>query len=468
MFQQQVYILNTIRMLLDALAVIVAGYGSRYFVTYYVPDVAWRMDENVFIVSLLMMMFINNYVMGRMGMYGDARHPSLWSLLWPLIKAILIDFSILASFVFIVHPPDYPRSFLLIFAGLAIVIVFFEKIIVRIYIDYIAGKGFNVRRILVVGNMTRGQLVSDLLESQVSWGHQVVGRLKTSDSKQDTENTLGSLDDLPEVLRNAAIDEVVFAVDGDRSVNLSEHLNYCKQTGVPARILPALWQPEEHGLSVDRLQGVPFFTIQTANINANGLLYKRILDIIGGFVGCIFFLLMYPFIALAIKLDSPGPVIFSQKRMGQNGRIFNLYKFRSMYQDAEQRKIELLDKNEMDGVMFKLKDDPRITRIGKFLRKTSLDEFPQFINVLKGEMSLVGTRPPTLDEVDEYQPWHLRRISAKPGITGLWQVSGRNKITDFDEIVQLDCQYLDQWRFSDDLKILFRTVSVVLRRKGAL
>lgn len=468
MFQQQVYILNSFRMILDALSIIGAGYGARYLVHYYVPDVVWRMNEDVFVISVLITMFVNNYVLGRLGLYSDKRHPSIWSLSWPLLKAVLANFSVLASFVFVFHPPDYPRSFLLLFAALSFVIMFGEKFLLRLYIRFVIGQGFNVRRILVVGNMERGKLVSDLLASQVSWGHQVVGRLQTSAENKKTEDSLGTLDDLPEVLRTHAIDEVIFAIDGDRSVNLARHLNFCKQTGVPARILPALWQPGQHSLSVDRMQGVPFFTMQTANFNATGLLYKRVLDIIGGLVGTLIFLVMYPFMALAIRLDSPGPIIFKQKRMGQNGRIFNLYKFRSMYMDAEQRKQELLSQNEMNGAMFKLKDDPRITRVGRWLRKTSLDEFPQFINVLKGEMSLVGTRPPTLDEVEKYKPWHLRRISAKPGITGLWQVSGRNKITDFDEIVELDCRYLDQWRFADDVKILLRTVLVVLRRKGAI
>ena len=467
MFQQQVYILNTFRMLLDAISIIAAGYCAKFLVTYYVPDVAWRMNENVFVASILIVMFVNNYVMGRLGMYGDKRHRTLWSLMWPLIKALMVDFGVLAIFVYIINPGNYPRSFLFIFGGISLVIIVFGKILLRIYINYIAGKGFNVRRILIVGNMSRGKFVSDLLTSQVSWGHQLVGRLKTSGEKKDTEDTLGSLEDLPKILRKKAVDEVVFAVDGDRSVDIAKHLNFCKQTGVPARILPALWEEGEHGLSVDKLQGVPFFTIQSDRFNATGLLYKRILDIVGGLVGFLFFLLMYPFVALAIKLDSPGPVIFNQKRMGQNGRTFDLYKFRSMHQDAEERKKELLDKNEMEGEMFKVKDDPRITRIGKILRKTSLDEFPQFLNVLKGEMSLVGTRPPTLDEVKKYKPWHLKRISAKPGITGLWQVSGRNKITKFDEIVKLDCSYLDQWRFADDLIILLKTIWVVLRRKGA-
>ena len=160
--------------------------------------------------------------------------------------------------------------------------------------------------------------------------------------------------------------------------------------------------------------------------------------------------------------------LYKQKRMGQHGRTFNLYKFRTMYQDADKRRQDLVANNVMNGAMFKMKDDPRITKVGRWLRKTSIDEIPQFLNVLTGEMSLVGTRPPMIEEVEEYKLEHLKRISNKPGITGLWQVSGRNIITDFDEIVDLDCKYSDNWRFSDDLKILLKTVVVVLQRKGAI
>jgi lipopolysaccharide/colanic/teichoic acid biosynthesis glycosyltransferase len=186
-----------------------------------------------------------------------------------------------------------------------------------------------------------------------------------------------------------------------------------------------------------------------------------------GVIGFVIFLVLYPIIGLAIKLGSPGPVLFKQKRVARNGRIFNLYKFRSMVADADSKRQDLLASSEMKGPIFKMEKDPRITRVGRFLRKTSLDEFPQFINVLKGEMSLVGTRPPTLDEVAEYADWHRRRISVKPGITGLWQVSGRNKINDFDEIVKLDLKYIDGWRFWHDLAILWKTVWVVVARKGA-
>ena len=172
--------------------------------------------------------------------------------------------------------------------------------------------------------------------------------------------------------------------------------------------------------------------------------------------------------AILIRLDSKGPVIFKQERVGQNGRHFYMYKFRSMCIDAEKKKEALMEHNEMNSqFMFKMQDDPRITRIGRFIRKTSIDELPQFFNVLRGDMSLVGTRPPTLDEVELYERVHWRRMSIKPGITGMWQVSGRSSITDFDEIVELDTQYIDRWNVLLDIQILLKTVLQVFCRKGA-
>jgi exopolysaccharide biosynthesis polyprenyl glycosylphosphotransferase len=229
-----------------------------------------------------------------------------------------------------------------------------------------------------------------------------------------------------------------------------------------------LYDPDlPHRLIGESLLGIPVLSYSPGNLSAGGLLYKRALDVIGGVAGCMLLALMYPIVALTIKMDSPGPVLFKQVRIGRNGRQFYLYKFRTMVVDAEKKKSELLKYNEMKGPIFKVADDPRITKVGRFLRKTSLDEFPQFINVLKGEMSLVGTRPPTPNEVNEYEDWHRRRISATPGITGLWQVSGRNKITDFVEVVKLDLEYIDTWRFARDIWILWRTIWVVLERKGA-
>lgn len=197
------------------------------------------------------------------------------------------------------------------------------------------------------------------------------------------------------------------------------------------------------------------------------LFIKRAVDIVGSMVGVLITCILYPFIALAIKLNSRGPVIFRQVRIGRNGRRFYMYKFRSMYMDAEERKKELLKQNEVQGLMFKMENDPRITSVGRFLRKTSLDELPQFFNVLKGDMSLVGTRPPTVDEFEQYSLHYRRRLSITPGLTGMWQVSGRSDIKDFDEVVKLDLKYIDNWTLSLDIKILLQTVGVVLFGRGS-
>lgn len=197
------------------------------------------------------------------------------------------------------------------------------------------------------------------------------------------------------------------------------------------------------------------------------LVLKRCMDIAGGLVGTILTLIIGVFVAIAIKLDSPGPVIFSQNRVGKNGRHFKMYKFRSMYIDAEERKKELLQRNEMKGAMFKITDDPRITKIGRFIRKYSIDELPQFFNVLKGDMSLVGTRPPTVEEVQKYKTEQKRRLSVTPGMTGLWQTSGRSEIYDFDEIVKLDLEYIDKWSIGLDIKLLVKTIVVCVKGDGA-
>ena len=197
------------------------------------------------------------------------------------------------------------------------------------------------------------------------------------------------------------------------------------------------------------------------------VLVKRLIDIAGACVGLVITFIVGIFLAPFLLLESPGPLIFKQKRVGVNGRVFEFYKFRSMYADAEERKKELMQQNEMQGLMFKMENDPRITKVGAFIRKTSIDELPQFWNVLKGDMSLVGTRPPTLDEYQQYQYYQKRRISFRPGITGLWQISGRSDIKDFDEVVKLDLEYIDNWSLLLDFKIIFKTILVVFRGSGA-
>ena len=227
------------------------------------------------------------------------------------------------------------------------------------------------------------------------------------------------------------------------------------------------------------------YTVLTTSINVMTMkqaFIKRGVDIFAGLLGCVATCIIYIFVAPAIYIASPGPIFFKQERVGQNGRKFNMYKFRTMYLDAEERKKNLLEQNQIaDGMMFKMENDPRIIGskidqktgeyipgIGNWIRKLSLDEFPQFFNVLRGDMSLVGTRPPTVDEYEKYKLHHKARLSVKPGITGLWQVSGRSEITDFEEVVKLDTEYICHWSMANDIKILLRTVQVVISGKGSM
>lgn len=276
------------------------------------------------------------------------------------------------------------------------------------------------------------------------------------------------------VLRDA-LDEVYISIPGDSGDSIIPYLQELESMGVDIHMnVPLLEKLNTNNGWLAHLTpiiesrgGTPMVSLKTNERTITEMVLKRGMDLVGGTVGLILSIPIILIVAIPLKLESPGPLFFKQKRVGLNGRYFYMYKIRSMYQDAEERKKELMAQNEMNGLMFKMADDPRITKVGKFIRKTSIDEFPQFFNVVMGSMSLVGTRPPTLDEYEKYESHHKRRLSMKPGITGLWQVSGRSDIEDFEDVVRLDVEYIDNWSFWSDIKILFKTVAVVFRHRGA-
>lgn len=288
---------------------------------------------------------------------------------------------------------------------------------------------------------------------------------------------LGAEDDILDFICHGWVDEVFIRVPEDVAVPkiLTDELITMGIT-----VHNCLITPDDFGTAyVERFGNYTVLTNSVKMVTYQQMFYKRVLDIVGGIVGTLITILIAIFIGPIIFLKSPGPIFFKQTRIGRNGKKFKMYKFRSMYMDAEERKKEYMAQNKMDGLMFKLDDDPRIIGsekkgkdgkpkgIGNFIRNTSLDEFPQFINVLKGDMSIVGTRPPTVDEWEQYDLKHRVRMSIKPGITGLWQTSGRSKITDFDEVVRLDSEYIQNWDLGSDIKIILKTVVVVLKRDGA-
>ena len=276
-------------------------------------------------------------------------------------------------------------------------------------------------------------------------------------------------DNVIEVASREIVDEVFLVLDDQRKNEIIEYAEQFAQMGVIVHVNIDLLDHLGAGYQREVTQIGNHYALSVAPrfFDFNKLVMKRIIDIVGAIVGLMITVVVMLFIAPAVKLESPGPLIFKQKRVGKNGRYFYIYKVRSMYQDAEARKAELMEKNEMKGFMFKMTDDPRITKVGKFIRSTSIDELPQFWNVLKGDMSLVGTRPPTVDEFKQYEARHKRRLSMKPGLTGLWQVSGRSNIEDFEEVVRLDCEYIDNWSIQLDIQIILKTVVVIFKKVGS-
>lgn len=273
-------------------------------------------------------------------------------------------------------------------------------------------------------------------------------------------------------VRTASLDEIFINIPAETFSVFEEYIEELESMGLTVHInIPVIENivdaSDFDNLKCEMLAGIPVASFTAKEMSLTAAFFKRIIDIIISFFGTLLSLPIILITAIPLLIESKGPLIFKQPRVGKNGRIFYIYKLRSMYIDAEERKKELMEKNEMNGLMFKMSEDPRITKVGKFIRKTSIDELPQFWNVLKGDMSLIGTRPPTLDEFERYQSHHKRRLSIKPGITGMWQVSGRSDIQDFEEIVRLDCEYIDNWSPALDIKILFKTIQVVFKGSGA-
>ena len=334
---------------------------------------------------------------------------------------------------------------------------------------------------IVTTNFNAEAVINDLKKD---WSKRIAGlALLEVDEKAIGDNVAGvpvvaNYNNFMDWLRRNALDEVFVDIPMDSSESFLPYLEEMESMGLTVHFrLPILDRIEKTccsdtnaarmGRSLGRCAGGNVITIGTSMLELRDQVLKRLLDVAGSLLGCVISLPIIAIVAIPLKLESPGPLIFKQKRVGLNGRIFYIHKLRSMYIDAEERKKELMAQNEMNGLMFKMQDDPRITKVGKFIRKTSIDELPQFFDVLVGNMSLVGTRPPTVDEYNQYDSHHKRRLSMKPGITGLWQVSGRSKIQNFEDVVSLDVQYIDHWSLRGDIKLLFKTVAVVFSGHGA-
>ncbi|MBN4054071.1 sugar transferase, partial [Nitrospira defluvii] len=363
------------------------------------------------------------------------------------------------------------RLFISTFSGMVFLFLVVERGFLRLWARTLRRRGYNYRNILIVGTGRRAREMLDLFNQHKEWGFRIIGFISDLPGirlKQIKDiPVIGAVSDLPKVLENHVVDELVFAISRKRLESLEEIFLMCEEQGIRTRIAVNFFPHMIAKVHLDEFYGVPLLTFTTTPHDELLLMAKRVFDIsISAILLMILLPLMLP-IAIAIQLSSKGPVLFPQVRIGLNGRKFTVYKFRSMFVNAEERKKEVIHLNEMGGPAFKITNDPRTTSIGGFLRRWSLDEIPQLYNVFWGDMSIVGPRPPLPDEVSNYKRWQRRRLSMKPGLTCLWQIGGRNKITDFKKWMELDLRYIDNWSLKLDFKIFFKTIFVVLAGRGA-
>lgn len=434
-------------------------YAAENFV--WIGDNLWLL---VIIIPFSLLLF-RHY-----GSYKSARLTSFSIIMVSYLSGLLILMIILVLMHDLFPALHVSRLLSILFLVLTIILIAIKEGATFIIMRLVRGMGFNYRNVLIVGSGPRALEVRDAMAEHPEWGLRLAGFVDPDPSRvgEDIQGqvVMGTVDDLSRVIDENVIDEVIIAMPRSWFQLVEKVIRICETSGIRAHLRFDLFNPKIAKPVFHDLFGFKLLSFETTSMHDIQLILKRCFDVM---VSCVLIFLFSPLmlaVGLMIKYGSPGPVFFKQERMGLNGRKFNMFKFRSMYQGSEEHLEELKDKNEMAGPVFKIADDPRVTSVGRFIRKYSIDELPQLFNVLKGEMSLVGPRPPIYKEVTEYQRWQRRRLSMRPGITCIWQVSGRNDIG-FEEWMELDLKYIDNWSFCLDLKLLFKTIPAVLAGKGA-
>lgn len=454
---------NIVQIIIDVLFLILTYSIAYLFASQFTTLLV--ISKYFWILIIFIPLWISTMAFG--GMYDKTTFYYLDRVLRNVVIASFFSGLALGAMFFFISETGTSRLFIGTFISLSVLIMFLERCAFNIIYRYRRTNSDGPRIIVVCSRETSLTFYQYLKKTHIQYN--IIGVVQVGGGEDvQGEINLGTLENLEDIIKNHIVDEVVFDMPKDYIGSLEKYVLLCEQMGITVHVIVNFYDLKLSRAHISMLGPLPVLTFHTVNLNPFQTAIKRMVDILGSLVGILITLVVSIYIVPAIKLDSPGPVVFKQKRVGRYGRVFNLYKFRTMCMDAEEKKKELLAENEhKDGRMFKIKEDPRITRIGAYLRKTSLDELPQFINVLIGDMSLVGTRPPTLDEVAQYDVEHWRRISIKPGLTGMWQVNGRSDIKNFEEVVALDTRYIDKWSIWLDIKILMKTVSNVVKMKSA-
>ena len=462
-------------MLIDA-GLINIAFALAYYVRYELQwlravDPANNVPYTAFLPFILLLTGLLLIVYRKEGIYKNRRKLAWFDEMYAIFNGTSTGIIIMIVLVFVYQNTFYSRIIFL-YAGTFIIgmlaISRWGKVGMLQY--WRKSSGFGVARLLIVGAGEVARTVMRTVVANPQQGYDIVGFVDDDRTKGQTDvgrfKALGSINNLTDLLKHKQIDEVIITLPWQYHRKIMSISAICEREDIRVRIVPDMLQMTLSRVELGEMAGIPLIGMKHSTISGSNLIIKRVIDFTVALLGLIFLAPLMALIALAIKLDSPGPAIFSQERVGKDGKRFGIYKFRSMVPEAEEQKSELLNLNEADGPLFKIKNDTRITRLGRLLRKLSLDELPQLYNVLRGEMSLIGPRPNLPAEVEQYQSWHRRRLEIVPGITGLWQVSGRSDLT-FDEMALLDIYYIENWSLALDIKLMAQTIPAVLLRRGA-
>lgn len=384
------------------------------------------------------------------------------------LQACFTSGLLLTGTLYLLHLDDIPRRIVLTTILLVTFVFSVRRFFYRVLVYRRFDRGVGTRNVLIVGTGPEAHALRHHIESIPHLGYTFKGFVEIPDDrprfKATSSDVVGSLDTLFQNARKQFVDEIFFTTPCERGI-VQNVLEQARIHGVDLRVVPDMYDGLAWKSPIEYIGQFPTIPLHCGHVPELGLIFKRVFDTLFSTAALIVFAPLILAIAIAIKLDSPGPVFYSSERIGKKGVVFKCTKFRTMVRDAEDRRAELMHMNERDGVLFKVSNDPRVTRLGRFLRKYSLDELPQFFNVLAGDMSVVGPRPPIASEVKEYKLSHLRRLDVTPGITGLWQVQGRQDPS-FASYVSLDVTYIDNWSVWLDFKIIMKTVGVVFAGTG--
>lgn len=482
MLKEQARLLATTIFVLDLILVGVAFFLSYFCRAQWLPSLFPGLSTPFYPLStylplLPLVLVIWGVLLQASGCYRSHRTVPLLEEAWDILRVCISGVALLALVVYafrldahLLDGDEFSRLWVALMGLTTGLLLLTEKLSLRALARYVRFRGFNYRTVLIVGTHEGAVDLADSIRNHRYWGFKICGFVAHPEAKTQgfpaRYKLLGTIDDIPRLVNDNVVDDVLFCVSRRDLDQMEDLFLALHEQGIRTRFALNLFPHTKAQTRLEELDGVPLLTFSTTPENLVPLVFKRLVDIGLSTAMMVLALPVVACIALLIKISSRGEVLYSQTRCGLNGRRFTLYKFRTMVEDADARKQDLLHLNEMDGPVFKLRRDPRVTNLGRLLRRFSLDELPQLWNVLRGDMSLVGPRPPIPDEVARYQRWQRRRLSMKPGLTCLWQISGRNQI-DFDRWMQLDLEYIDTWSPWLDVKILLKTVPAVLSGRGA-